>query len=222
MGIHFFDWEKSRISRHSFGFSLLEMLIAVAIVAILAALASPMLNPSSTNSSLGSQVQEISGLFESARSLAVKTNTDTCIVIHSHAFQAGDNEPHRKRCSTDVAFIASTNGSRNPACTANDLTAIVGDTDRTFLIKQYYDLSYTLSEWGDPVIEEQCPKYSPKVFLFGGGSGFVQMPIGGVFNSQVSELQRTVVFSNPYNPQTQSWELSVQRSGVLSLKKVGG
>jgi prepilin-type N-terminal cleavage/methylation domain-containing protein len=69
------------MKRENRGFSLIELIIAMALVAIVAAIAVPQLQRYSTNADLKTAAREMSGDFSAAKQMAVANNLDYRIAI---------------------------------------------------------------------------------------------------------------------------------------------
>lgn len=67
--------------KNSRGFTLLEVIVVVSIIAVMAAIAIPALNTWGPNYRLKGAVRDVYSAMQKARILAVKTNTDTAVIF---------------------------------------------------------------------------------------------------------------------------------------------
>jgi len=122
----------SRVRRDQGGFSLVEMLIVVAIVAIMAAVALPNIGQYIRNYKIKGAAQEVAGVMQRARSRAIMTNTNAGVsfaVVDADSYRfvqedlvgTGDASNPNPEFSTlqdlpsGVLFVATTTADSSPS-----------------------------------------------------------------------------------------------------------
>lgn len=86
------------------GFTLLEMLIVLVILAMLGVMATPALGPPSDGIRLQAAVSDLLGAFRRARSAAIARNGDTSVVIDVDKHTLESTAGHAFRVSSDISL----------------------------------------------------------------------------------------------------------------------
>jgi prepilin-type N-terminal cleavage/methylation domain-containing protein len=125
-------------SRQS-GFSLVEMLIAVAIIAIMAAVALPNIGQYIRNYKVRGAAQDVAGMMQTARSKAIMSNTNAGVsfyVVDLDSFRyvqedlpAGEQYSPLQDLPSGVQFVPTTASNSGPSVRFNRLGSYCNPAD---------------------------------------------------------------------------------------------
>ncbi len=198
------------LSQHLKGFTWLEVMVVVGFLTLLATLALPTSKRGFGSAGLSSQVSEISGLFEAARSQAVKMNRNTCVQLRSYRADSGE---YKGQCVVEVYFVYP----KGPTYTVKDcMEDDFNSSDYMLGYKLYPDLH--MSYENEFPSDAGCSSTEWRNFLFLAGNGFLSQKKFRNQSMFSSIRDGRIVFKNPDDPQAQTWTMRVERSGVVSVE----
>jgi prepilin-type N-terminal cleavage/methylation domain-containing protein len=171
------------------GFSLIEMLIVVAIIAVMAAVALPSIGTYFRNYKIKGAAQEVAGLLQTARGKAIGTNTNAGVSFFvvdsdSYRFVQEDITTSEPRSALHdlplgVAFVVATAPNSGPSIRFNRMGAFCNP-----------GVAGCAATFADP-----CGADAPRCTTNAGANFFAPQPDGTLIvtlREQATNLQRTV------------------------------
>ncbi|MCQ8897325.1 prepilin-type N-terminal cleavage/methylation domain-containing protein [Limnobacter humi] len=191
------------------GFSIIELTIAIAVIAVISAAALPMLTQRGNGqASLAFQVTGVADLLESARTLAVKSTSNTCVRMWNSTVNVGE----KQRCVLKAAMFRPSRRDYDLACTEPNPSQ--NTNDYTVQQTEFSDLSFVLPSQ-TVTANGQCPTTAATNLLFLGGSGFLMDGQQQIISQQMANTYLYLYSPGATIPGV--WTLRVERSGMVSI-----
>ena len=201
-----------KIKQRAHGFTLVELLMVIAVLGVLAAVAFPGMRNYMDKQRLVSQVREIAELAQLARAEAIKHSSANALRSVSMTVSPAGSW-----------FVGLSNGAA--ACTTPATCKINegGDAVNTFIVTKFISkiaiaatgaLPYTTAGSSPPIPAGPCPTCT---FASPGGQQVVTFDMRGLVATGGADLQITM-----QSPMGKQLGLSVSRLGRISICSPGG
>ncbi|HEX4843269.1 MAG TPA: type II secretion system protein [Limnobacter sp.] len=193
------------------GISLLELTIVLGIVAVTLAMYLSGVRTSFGSSGLAAQAEEVHAIFNAARTHAMKTNTNTCVVLS----RVRDDSARERGCKMSLEYFYTLKRAKNVSCQATGNGGTGAGVERQAV--QFSDLDYQIGGVLRNLSADSCQVGTRDAFVFLAGSGFLKTNDSTALEFARHDQSTHMHLFNPRAVAAGHWRFRVEQSGVLIL-----